>query len=158
MSDKSTSLGFVNIYITVIHILTIKIMFEIIEIELGIRVLAENDKNVFTSDCQRFRISKEDKKLIYQLLLTIAETIQEGGSLDPHIKKGILKKLERQPKALAHNLWEVRDEGRGTRLIFTIQHPYSIIVSAVSKNKGSLNQAVNRGANRWIKYLKQKKE
>lgn len=133
-------------------------MFGIIEIEEILWVLTENGRNVLLEDCQKFGISRTDRFFILGLLYSIVEAIRLGDPLESFIEDGVLKKLDRQPKVQTADVWEIRDTGRQTRLIFVRDKMDSIIVSAVSKLHGSLSQAINRGVNRWTNYLKQKNE
>lgn len=127
-------------------------------IEEGIWVLEENGRNVLLKDAVQFGISKLERKFLYQQLSVTARLLKSGDDLAYLIKEGILKPLDRNLKAKKHHLWEIRDVGRGGRLIFVMLKPDTVIVSAVSKRKDSLSQAIHRGINRWEGYLKKPKE
>lgn len=127
--------------------------FDIIEVEPGIWTLQEDGKNVFLGDCQKFDISKKERR---ELLLFLRKAVDffEKGLVDVLIERGNLKRLSRQPKAMEENLWEVRRDGDGARILFIQVSPGAVVVAAVHKNRGSLSQAVHRGVNRWRSFLK----
>lgn len=130
-------------------------MIDILNIENGIWVLVEDGYNVLLSDSAKFGINKQERKQLFRLLLVIAERLTKGESLEPLIKAEMIKKLTRQEKTIFENVWEVRNLSGGGRIIFVRRDPDSIIVSAVVKVHGSLSQAVNRGVNRWRKFLRE---
>ncbi len=133
-------------------------MIDIIEVKPGIWVLEEDGQNVLLKDCQQFEIGKQERKTLFQSLEFLAKALQEGRSYAPLIEQCLLKKLQRQKEALELNLWEVRAEGRGERIIFAMREPNLIIVAAVHKSKGGMSQAVNRGVKRWKRFLKGKEK
>lgn len=133
-------------------------MYDKLYIEDSLWVLEEDGKNVLLKDSQANGVSKSERKRLFILFLGAAQAIRDGESLDPYLYSGCLKCLDRQEKAVRSNLWEIRDEGSGTRLIFVREDPDTIIVAAVSKRCGNLSQAVHRGANRWAKYKKETKK
>lgn len=129
-------------------------MVDIIESENGIWSLVEDGQNVLFRDCVCFGISKRERKSLFAILRETTDLLIEGGSLEPLMKKGVLKQLTRQLEAVRENLWEIRSDGKGARLVFVLQNPRTIIISAVDKGKGSLSQAVQRGVKRWKTFLK----
>jgi len=128
----------------------------IINIEENVFVLGEADQNVFLLDAVRFDISKKDRIALFDNLTLVARSLFYGEDLDIYERAGILKKLTGQLKAKKYNLWEIRDEATHGRLIFVREDPDAIIVAAVNKGRGRLDQAINRGANRWAKYQRKK--
>lgn len=130
----------------------------IIELESGIQTLSEGGVNVLHKDCLRFGMAKTERR---ELLIYLRQAVAAFRECDEELLKGLLegrylKKLERQKKAREENLWEVRKEGRGARILFMRLDSNAVVVAAVEKGAGSLSQAVNRGVNRWRDYLKTK--
>lgn len=128
-----------------------------LKIDENLFVLTEDGQNVLYKDCLKYRISRQKREIVFNNLLTAIKLFEEGVSLRTFQDRGILKKLVYQPKTRLYDVWEIRDEGLGTRLIFIWEKPNTIIVSAVTKRMGSLTQAINRGVNRWKKYLRKEK-
>ena len=129
---------------------------DIIEVGPGIWVIEEEGKNVFLDDCQQFEIDKIERRVLWHYLKEVAQAIREGEEIQPLIDRGILKKLSRQTKAAKQDLWEIRTDWGGARILFIRIDPKLVVVAAVHKSRGSLSHAVNRGVNRWKNYLKAK--
>lgn len=139
------------------YILTLLSMIDLMKYKLGIYVLAENGQNVFLKDCIAFGIGSQTRKFIERILKETVLCIQNRMGFDRLIKANLLKRLDRQSKAKKYDLWEIREPG-GSRLIFMLQDPDTIILSAVHKGRGNLSNAVNRGVNRWLNYQKTLKQ
>lgn len=133
-------------------------MIELSLIQDGIGVLVEEGISVFVVDSQKYGISRVEKKFLFTHLEDVASFLRNGYDLKPLIDAGFLKKLTHDAKCIENNLWEIRDPGRGGRLIFVLDDPESIIISAVSKRVGSQNQAIKRGMKRWGNFLKKQKK
>lgn len=129
-------------------------MIDILKVEEGLWVLEEEGQNVLLKDCLQFGVGKSERKHLLRILLVMVEKLRSGEMFDPLIQQGWIKKLTRQEKTFFENVWEARDPGSHARVIFVIKDPETVIVAAVDKMKSSLSQAVNRGINRWRKYLK----
>lgn len=132
-------------------------MTGIIQVEQGIWILEEEKQNVLLKDCLRFKIEKQARKSLMDILSAVARYLMEGKSLEPLIQSRLIKRLTRQEDAVQENIWEVRAEGWGGRLVFIMKEPNSIVVAAVNKNAGSLSQTVNRGLKRWKNFLKEQR-
>lgn len=130
-------------------------MISILEIEKGIWTLQENGKSVLLLDCLQFGISKQVRKSLMNVLTVVTSRLIRGESLESLVENGLLKKLIRQKEVVGENFWELRNEGQGERIIFTMREPHSIIVAAANKAKGPLNQSINRGVKRWKKFLRE---
>lgn len=133
-------------------------MVDILQIQKGVWVLEEEGQSVLVKDSVRYGITKAERKNLLQILSIVAEKLELGESLEPLIGQEFIKKLTRQEKTKFENIWEVRDPGINTRIIFIIEEPDSTIVAAVDKSQGSLSQAINRGVNRWREFLKTKEK
>lgn len=128
-------------------------MIDLIHLEPGITSLTENGISVLQKDSIRFAISRRQSRFLRRIIKTFSACIQSDFDYGRLIEDGFVRKLERQAKAGQYNLWEAREPG-GARIIFRIEKPNMIIVSAVQKSRGSLTEAINRGTNRWQSYLK----
>lgn len=131
---------------------------DIIVVETGIWTLEEDGKNVFLVDCQKFGILKSERKELLVFLREAVAAFRGSGFIDVLIERGNLKKLSRQKEAVNKDLWEIRRDGDGARILFVRISSDVVVVAAVDKGKGSLSQAVNRGVKRWKNYLKTKDE
>ena len=121
-------------------------------------MLEEDGHNVLLRDCLEFGVSKQDKKHLLRVLVMVAEKLGSYETLEPLIEEEWIKQLVRQEKVLFENIWEARHPGNNARIIFVIREDDSIIIAAVNKSQGSLSQAVNRGVNRWKKFLKENEQ
>ncbi|MDO8518663.1 MAG: hypothetical protein Q7T11_00685 [Deltaproteobacteria bacterium] len=133
-------------------------MIAILQIENGIWALEEDGRNVLLADCLRFGIKKQDRTSLMNILTAAVGLLREGKNFDVLIRKNQIKKLDREKEAVKENIWEVRSEGWGGRIVFVLKDPDTIIVSAVDKGKGSLSQAINRGIKRWKQFLKEQEK
>lgn len=129
-------------------------MIDILQVEDGIWVLQEDGLNVLLADCQKFGITKAERKGLLLFLREVVQALRQGENVQELVDRRVLKKLERQSKASEENLWEVRADSGSARILFMMMDPDAVIVSAVHKSRGSLRQAVNRGVNRWRNFLK----
>lgn len=130
-------------------------MYVIKEHSRGLWILEENGQNVLLRDCLKFGLGKVERIWLFQTLQDVVAEIQSGNSIEGFIKEDVLKCLDRQKETKELNIWEVRDPGRGGRIIFIRDDPNSIVVAAVNKRRSSHNQAIRRGVKRWKDYLKE---
>lgn len=132
--------------------------YDIVQVEAGIWSLEENYVNVFLADCHAFGILKAERKEMLLLLREAVAAMLNPKRWDLMVQYGNLKKLTRQQRATFSDLWEVRQDGKGARVLFVRMDPDIVVVAAVHKNASSLSQAVNRGISRWEKFLKTKEK
>ena len=130
-------------------------MYVIKEHSPGLWILEEEEHNVLLKDCLKFGLTKVERVWLFQTLQEVVGEIQAGGSVQDFIEAGELKHLDRQKETDGLDVWEVRDPGRGGRIIFIREDSDSIVVAAVDKRKSSHSQAVSRGVKRWKGYLKE---
>lgn len=128
----------------------VKGLFEIVD---------DKERSVFDLDAAKFRMSREMKRQLKNILIQVCQALEFKGlaGLEEFIADDLLKKIERNARAEAHNLWEVRSPAHGGRLFFVLDGDGSVIVSAVDKSgkeRGVQEKAINRGINRWEKLLK----
>lgn len=134
-------------------------MIDILYVEDAIWVLEEKGKNVFLQDCLENEIKREDRLVLLDLIRDFSLAIQgDDRLLNGLIKSGFVKKLDKQPKALHYDLWEIRSDGKPQRVILVKINPQLVIVAAVDKSKKSQKNAINRGVNRWKEFLKKEKK
>ncbi len=131
-------------------------MYDIREHSAGLWILEEEGQNVLLKDCLKFSLSKVERVRLFQILREVVAEIQIGGAIDDFISAGELKRLERQKETEGLDVWEVRDPGRGGRIVFIREDPNSIVVAAVDKRQFSHSQAILRGVKRWKSYLKER--
>lgn len=129
-------------------------MIDLIYLEPGIASLTENGISVLSKDSIKFAISRRQSRFLRRIIKSFSVCMQYGFGYENLLQDGFIKKLERQSEARQFNLWEAR-EPEGSRVIFRIEKPNTIIVSAVQKGSGNLTRAINRGINRWQSFLKQ---
>lgn len=115
--------------------------------------------SVFDLDAAKFGMSRDIKRQLKNILIQICQTLTIKGleGLNDFIADGLLKKIERNIRAVEHNLWEVRHPAHGGRLFFIMDEDGNVIVSAVdkqAKDRAVQEKAINRGINRWEKFLK----
>lgn len=130
-------------------------MIDILEIEQGLWVLEEDGRNVLLKDCERFGITRQDRKSLLNTLSVVVGLLAERERLDPLVHQGFLKRLIRQQGAYDDDVWEVRSDGSSGRVVFVMRAPDAVIVAAVDKRRGCLSNAVNRGVKRWKKFTRE---
>lgn len=122
-------------------------------------ILDGTGRSVFDLDAAKFGMSREIKRQLKNVLIQICQTLIIKGlkGLDDFISDGLLRKIERNARAVGHGLWEVRNPAHGGRLFFIMDDDGSVIVSAADKgvkDRSAQEKAINRGINRWEKFLK----
>lgn len=122
-------------------------------------IIDSNGHSAFDQDAAKFGMSREIKRELKNILVQVCLALHFKNlvAFDEFITHDLLKKIERNPKAIKHNLWEVRSSAHGGRLFFVMDKSGNIIVSAAdkrSKDRAAQEKAINRGINRWQKILK----
>ena len=123
-------------------------------------LIDDKDHSVLDVDALKFKLDRGMKRQLKNILILVCQGLAIKGleALNEFIQDDLLKKIERNVKAQKYDLWEVRHPAHGGRIFFIMDNKNNIIVSAVNKQstKDNLSQekAINRGINRWEKFLK----
>jgi hypothetical protein len=122
-------------------------------------LIDENSQSVLNIDAVKYKLTREVKRQLKSILIQISQALAITGEegLKDFIEAEVLKQIVKNPKAVEHNLWEVRSPAHGGRIFFIMDDDGNIIVSAVDKNvkdSSAQEKAINRGVNRWEKFLK----
>lgn len=118
------------------------------------RIADDQGRSCVDQDAIRFGLSKHRKRQLMKILIMLANGLICSGkkSLLEYEKKTLIKKIDKNERAIKHNLYEVRSSAHGGRLFFVLNNSSIIVVSAVdkqiSKDKFAQSKAINRGRNR----------
>lgn len=122
-------------------------------------LIDEKGQSCLDADAIRSKLGKPVKRDLKNTLALICQAlkIRGMGALLDFIEEGLLKKIDRNSRAVEHNLWEIRNPAHGGRLFFIMDEEGQIIVSAVDKfatqDSKAQDKAINRGINRWENFL-----
>lgn len=111
------------------------------------------------ADAIRYKLGKQVKRELKNTLVLICQALRIRGmdALSDFIEEGLLKKIDRNSRAVEHNLWEIKNQAHGGRLFFIMDDEGQIIVSAVDKfathDPKAQEKAIHRGLNRWENFL-----
>ena len=125
----------------------------------GLYEIVDDGRSVFDLDAMKFSMPREIKRQLKNVLILICQTLSVKGQdgLEDFVTDGLLRKIERNARAVEHGLWEIRHPAHGGRLFFVMDDDGNVIVSAVDKgfkDRSAQEKAINRGINRWEKFLK----
>ena len=121
-------------------------------------LIDEKGQSVLDIDAVKCKLTREVKRQLKSILIQISQALVIDGrsGLKDFMEAEVLKQIIKNPKAVKHNLWEVRSSAHGGRIFFIMDDDGNIIVSAVDKqikDSSAQEKAINRGVNRWEKYL-----
>lgn len=121
-------------------------------------MLDENGHSYLDMDALRCKLGKHVKRELKNTLILVCRDLKIQGmnALSDFVDEGLLKKIDRNTRAVEHHLWEVRNPAHGGRIFFILDDEGQIIVSAVdkyAKDSEAQEKAINRGLNRWEKFL-----
>lgn len=122
-------------------------------------LLDDRGRSCFEQDAMQFKMSREMKRGLKSTLILISRVLLDQGldGLDEFVEDDLLRRIDKNEKALLHNMWEVKSPAHGGRLFFIIDEDDNIIVSAVDKqattDPQAQDKAIKRGIKRWEKLL-----
>ncbi|MBF0107370.1 MAG: hypothetical protein HQM16_18825 [Deltaproteobacteria bacterium] len=128
----------------------VRALFEIVD---------ETGLSVFDLDAAKYNMPRAIKRQLKSILIQICQAIEASGTpaLIDYVENDLLKKIDKNQRAVDHNMWEVKSPAHGCRLFFIMDDNGNVIVSAVDKRSADesvQDKAINRGLNRWEKILK----
>ena len=131
----------------------------IVGVEGLYEMVDEKGRSCLDLDALQQKLNRLIKRELKNMLVMICQAIKVKGTsaLYDFIEDDLLRKIERIPRAVEHNMWEVKSPAHGGRLFFVMDEEGQIIVSAVDKfatqDPMAQEKAINRGLNRWEKFL-----